>query len=147
MERTMAKIVLFFMLFLMAFSCEKKVIDQEPEEGAYIGDYIDLFGKIIINDSLLLPNGEDYKRNWAIDISKKAFQSEDWTIGLSLVHNAFALDSILAPEESLPETFKIDNLKIVFSAKRYNYCKVLTQPDFRTAYGCKVIITKIEQYE
>lgn len=134
------------MLFLMAFSCEKKVIDQEPEEGAYIGDYTDILGKVIINDTYENIYG-DTCHNWAIDISRKAFQSEDWTIGLSLVYNAFTLDSILAPEESLPDTFRIDNLKIVFSAERYNYCQVLTQPDFRTVYGCRVIITKIVAYE
>lgn len=144
MKTRLIYFIILLSFFFVAFSCNK---NEDPEEGAYIGDYTDILGKVIINDSLLLPNGEDYNRNWAIDISKKAFYSEDWTIGLSLVHNAFTLDSILAPEESLPDTFKVDNLKIVFSAERYNYCKVLTQPYFRSVYGCRVIITKIERYE
>lgn len=146
MDEKMAIIILFSMLFLMAFSCEKKVIDQEPEEGAYIGDYTNILGKVITNDTYEDIYG-DTCHNWAIDISKRAFNSIEWTIDSSLYHHSLSSDSILAPGVSLPDLFKVNNIRIIFSAERYYTWGELTQPDFRGVYGWKVILTKIEQYQ
>ena len=143
MKTRLIYFIILLSFFFIAFSCNK---NEGPGKCEYIGKYTDMLGKVIVNNINFNDEG-DTGYVWAIDISKKAFNTENWTIEASMVYNGLASDSILAPAESLPESFKVDNLQIVFSADRYNCCNKLTQPYFRGWYGCKVEITEIAEYD
>lgn len=146
MKIRMTYFIILLSFIFVAFSCDKDNDSQDTEECEYIGRYSDILGKVIINDTFITTEGDtDYV--WAIDISKIAFNTSCWTIDSAFAHYGVASDSILAPEESLPDTFREDNMRIIFSADRYNCCDRLTQPNFRGWYGCKIDITEISEYD
>jgi len=141
---TIVRIILpCIIMMFTACSCEKDTQSQNCDENTIIETYSDILGKVFINNQYFTYEG-DTAYIYAITISIKDFysdkvtffHSEPWTIDT---------DSILAPL-NLPDNFKIDNLRIVFSGHKLNCCKVLTQPHWMVGYGCKCRITDIKIY-
>ena len=89
--------------------------------------------KVIVNNTYTNDAGEIFTV-YAITINPDDLNSDTWTIDA---------DFILAPC-NLPDRFKKENSTIIISGNRKSCCSQLTQPDFRTSYGCKFEITKIE---
>lgn len=129
-------------LLLCFYSCEKNTNDEKCKEVSET--YTNILGKVFLNNISFNDDGE-ITYHYAITISHKDiysdtvtfFHSEPWTC---------ETDSILVPLNDLPDSFKIDNLLIVISGEKCNECQVLTQPNWRAAYGCRFRITDIRIY-
>lgn len=133
----------YIIMTFTAYSCEKEPQNQDCDENSIIETYSNISGKIFINNQYFTNEG-DTAYIYSITISMKDFYSDNVTF----FHSEpwmIDTDSILVPL-NLPENFKIDNLRIIFSCDKLNCCKVLTQPNWRVGYGCNCRITDIKLY-
>lgn len=129
--------------FLLCFySCEKNTNDEKCD--IITESYSNILGKVFLNNVSYNDDG-DISYHYAITISHKDifsdtvtfFHSEPWTP---------ETDSILVPLKELPDNLKIDNLLILLSGDKCSNCQVITQPNWKAAYGCRFRITDIRIY-
>lgn len=129
-------------IVIFIIGCEKKQSNTLPE-CSYNGvneEFTEVFneklGKVVLNH-----NYTDYEGNqhsvYAITIALKDLNSNTWIP---------YKDSTLVPC-NLPDNFKENNLLVVFSGNKSNCCDILTHPQLRTSYGCKLELTDIKHFE
>jgi hypothetical protein len=92
----------------------------------------DVQGKVVINNTYINDAGETVAV-YAITTNPDDLDKDTWELFSGFV---------LAPC-NLPESYKKENLGVVISGRKRSCCNQLTQPNFKSAYGCKFEITKI----
>lgn len=133
----MSYILLLFFGALSILSCQSEKdqlsVCETTCDDEVISDRLgDVPAKVIINNTYTSAEGKTFAVH-AITINPADLDNQDWTVDP---------DFILAPC-NLPDRLKKDNLAVVISGNRKSCCNQLTQPNFRTAYGCKFEITDI----
>ena len=125
--KSMKQVCFIFGLFLiLSISCKK-------EEASNIIWISQIEAKVFKIVSSLDENNQPKDYSWALSTNKDFIDSLDTPLD----------DNILAPSNLLDE-FKIPNLKVTVTGKKYlNKNHVLTSPEIRPGFGYSFEITEI----